>query len=226
MNKEDYMIQMFRVWKTYPPQITALQDINLCIKRGEFVFLVGPSGAGKTTLLHLIFLYERPTSGEILVAGRGINHLPSHLIPYLRRQIGVVFQDFKLIYSKTVFENVAFALEVRGVPRREVGKRTMNALGRVGLVKKKDAFPHQISGGEQQRVAIARAIVGRPQILLADEPTGNLDPTLEEEILTHLKEINKEGVTIVIATHNPSMASRMDGRVIRIEEGRIIDGSP
>jgi cell division transport system ATP-binding protein len=224
--KEDYIIQMFQVWKRYPPQITALQDINIRIKRGEFVFLVGPSGAGKTTFLHLIFAYEMPTSGEILVAGRSINHLPRHLIPYLRRQIGVVFQDFKLLYSKTVFENVAFALEVRGLPRSEINRRTINALGRVGLIKRKDLFPHQISGGEQQRVAIARAIVGRPEILLADEPTGNLDPTLEEEILSHLNRINKEGVTIVVATHNLNMASRVDGRVIKIEGGRVIDESP
>lgn len=217
------MIQMFHVTKMYPRDIEAIIDVNLHIEKGEFIFLVGPSGAGKSTFIRLLFLDELPTSGQVVVAGRNIAYLSYRKIPYLRRQIGVIFQDFKLLYTKTVFENVAFVLQVRGLPKGEIGKRTSDALAKVGLFQKRDSFPHQISGGEQQRVAIARAIVGQPEIILADEPTGNLDAGISKEIFDHFSLINEGGVTVIVATHNLEMAQGMGRRIIYLDQGRIVD---
>ncbi|HAV42821.1 TPA: cell division ATP-binding protein FtsE [bacterium] len=216
------MIQTLHLTKVYGKEVVALVDVNIKIKKGEFVFLVGPSGAGKTTFIRILFLDESPTSGQVIIAGRNVTYLPHNLIPCLRRNIGVVFQDFKLLCTRTVFENVAIALEVRGLSRSEIVQQTMRALFEVGLQKKRDLFPHQISGGEQQRVAIARAMVGRPEIILADEPIGNLDAKVAEEVLDYFKMFNQEGATILFATHNPEIARGSGKRIIYLEEGRII----
>jgi len=214
------MITLHQVSKVY--NITpALSDINLTIPKGDFVFLTGPSGAGKTTLLKLIFSSERPTSGEIIVNGINITRVKPSGIPYLRRRFGVVFQDFKLIARKTVFENVAFALDITGMSRKIVKRRVWQVLKWVGLLQKIDAYPPSLSGGEQQRVAIARAIVNNPILLLADEPTGNLDPALSLEIMKLFKAINTRGTTIVVATHNRGMAEAFSGSIVSLARGRI-----
>jgi cell division transport system ATP-binding protein len=215
------MIQLFRVSKEYGRFRHALSDITCSIERGEFVFLTGPSGAGKSTFLKLLFREEPPTSGQILVNGRNIGVLPPSQVPYFRRTIGVVFQDFKLIARKTVFENIAFVQNVLGLARAEQKRRAYQVLKRVGLHHQMNAYPAELSGGEQQRVAIARAIVNEPTLLLADEPTGNLDPMLAEEIMRLFAEINIRGTTVLVATHDFELIRRMGKRVLTLDRGRL-----
>lgn len=217
------MIQFYHVSKVYPNNTHALIDINLHVNKGEFVFLTGPSGAGKTTLLKLVYCEESPTRGEILVNGINISRIKPSKIPYLRRNIGIVFQDFKLLKDLTVFQNVAFALEVTGVRGRELKRRTWNTLRMVGLVDKMDEMPVKLSGGEQQRVAIARALVNNPPILLADEPTGNLDPDVTLDIINLMNNFNAWGMTVAIATHNTDLVRKYTKRVIRLNKGRTMD---
>jgi cell division transport system ATP-binding protein len=216
------MIQLFHVTKRYGPGAPALSDISLEIEKGEFVFLTGASGAGKTTLLRLVFRDEVPSSGQVIVNNESVASMRAGRIPYLRRQIGVVFQDFKLLPRKTVFENVAYATKVVGLPPREQRGRTYHVLEMLGLNHKLHNFPEQISGGEQQRVAIARALVNKPLILLADEPTGNLDPDLTREIMGLFKDINAHGTTVLIATHDRETIKRMAKRVVGLEHGRML----
>ncbi|MEE8546854.1 MAG: cell division ATP-binding protein FtsE [bacterium] len=216
------MIQLFHVSKWYQKDVPALQDTNILIPKGEFVFITGASGAGKSTLLKLLFGDERPTSGQILVHGRNIARLPKSKIPTLRREIGVVFQDFKLLSSRNVFDNVALALEVLGMPRREIGRRVFSMLKRLGIHHKMRSNPLTLSGGEQQRVAIARALVNEPLIVLADEPTGSLDQEVSEHIMNIFSDVNARGTTVVIATHNLDMVKTMGRRVIHLEKGRIV----
>ena len=216
------MIQLFHVYKAYGPETQALVDVSLEIDKGEFVFLTGPSGAGKSTLLKLIFCAERPTRGQLLVEGRNVGRLSARAVPYLRRNIGVVFQDFKLLNRSTVEENVAIALEVVGAPRRLVRQKTYAVLKQVGLAHRLHQFPPRLSGGEQQRVAIARALVNEPQVLLADEPTGNLDQERSLEILSLLETASAKGTTIVVATHDQRLLDR-GKRIIAIENGRLVN---
>lgn len=217
------MIQMFHVSKSYQVgEDPTLHDINLDIQKGEFVFLTGPSGAGKSTLLKLVFRAERPTSGQILVSGHNIGRLRESGIPYLRRNVGVVFQDFKLLHRRTVLENVSVALEVLGVSPPLASERALKMLRRVGLEHKARVFPTTLSGGEQQRVVIARALVNDPAILLADEPTGNLDPQLTIEIMDLLTAAHVRGTTVVVATHDASLIERYQKRTLRLERGRLI----
>ncbi|PKM82474.1 MAG: cell division ATP-binding protein FtsE [Firmicutes bacterium HGW-Firmicutes-14] len=215
------MINMINVSKVYPNGSKALTDITLRIEKGEFVFLVGPSGAGKSTLTKLIFREEQPTRGQLLFHGKNIARYKPREIPFLRRAIGVIFQDFKLLPNKTVSENVAFALEVIEASGREIKKSVPEALELVGLSNKADAMPAQLSGGEQQRVAIARAIVNNPPLVIADEPTGNLDPDTSWEIVHLLQEINKCGTTVLMATHAKEIVDGMRKRVIALEKGRV-----
>ena len=214
------MIQLFRLFKKYGDN-TALTDINLKINSGEFVFVTGPSGAGKTTLLRLIFGSERPAGGNILIDGINLSRISRAKLALLRRKIGFVFQDFKLLPGKTIFQNVALALEVTGEQSAVIKKKTRLALRLVGLAKKENAFPLQLSGGEQQRVAIARAIVKGPLILLADEPTGNLDPELTKDIMVLFKSIHLKGTTIVVATHNRELLANTAQRIIFLNNGKI-----
>ncbi len=216
------MIQMFHVSKAYPGDPPVLTDINLDIDKAEFVFLTGPSGAGKSTLLKLMFLAERPSKGQILIAGRNIARVRESSIPYLRRNIGVVFQDFKLLPTRTVAENVGFTLDVLGVPRDEVRDRSVKMLRRVGLEHKADVSPLKLSGGEQQRVSLARALVNDPAMLLADEPTGNLDPALTVEIMDLLCDVNARGTTVIVATHDASLIERYEKRTLRLERGALV----
>ena len=216
------MIKLENVSKTYKSDVVALKGANADIAKGEFVFLVGPSGSGKSTFLRLLNREEVPDSGEIFVAGRNTTELPKSKVPYLRRNIGAVFQDFKLLPTKTVGENVAFALEVIGRPRHVVETQVPAILELVGLKQKIDRLPHELSGGEQQRVSIARAFVNRPLILLADEPTGNLDPKTSVGIMRLLHRINKTGTTVVMATHDQGIVDTMRRRVIQLERGLIV----
>jgi cell division transport system ATP-binding protein len=218
------MIQMYHVHMSYGPGSPALVDITMRVEKAEFVFVTGPSGAGKTSLLRLLFLAERSDSGQILVFGQNVARIKESQVPYIRRRIGVVFQDFKLLPTRTVRENVGVGLEVLGKPRREIAKKSMEVLRLVGLEHKANSFPLRLSGGEQQRVAIARAIINDPPILLADEPTGNLDPVLSREIYDLLTEINARGATVVIATHDIGWVGRTQKRVIRLERGRVVSG--
>ncbi|MFA4844782.1 MAG: cell division ATP-binding protein FtsE [Candidatus Margulisiibacteriota bacterium] len=216
------MIELINVSKAFPSGIDALHNINLTIGKEEFVFLVGSSGAGKTTLLKMLYREERPTSGKVVVDRVNVAELDSNQVPFLRRNIGVVFQDFKLLPRRTVYENVAFALRVTGAPRSTIRRKAMQSLELVNMLRRANAFPDELSGGEKQRVCIARAIVNNPPILLADEPTGNLDPTTSWEILQLLDKINKRNTTVVIATHNKSIVDEMKRRVVELEGGRLV----
>ena len=217
------MIRFENVTKVYARGARpALDAVDLEIERGEFVFLVGTSGSGKSTFLRLVLREERPTAGRIFVAGRDLSALSTWKVPHLRRQIGVVFQDFRLLPNKTVFENVAFALQVIGKPRHHIMTTVPDTLELVGLGGKEKRRPHELSGGEQQRVAIARAFVNRPSILLADEPTGNLDPTTSVGIMRLLDRINRTGTTVVMATHDDEIVDQMRKRVIELDTGQLV----
>jgi cell division transport system ATP-binding protein len=216
------LIQFFRVSKRFPGGQSALEDVSFDIARGQFVFLTGASGAGKTTLLRLIFREEVPTDGQIVVNGRNVASVPASKIPYLRRTIGVVFQDFRLIGRKTVFENVSYLPRVLGMDVRQQKQLAYHALRRVGLAHRLSAFPPQLSGGEQQRVAIARALINEPEILIADEPTGNLDPDLSREILRLFLAVNLRGTTVVLATHDRDTIQRIGRRVLTLDRGRLV----
>lgn len=220
------MIRMYGVSMSYAPGSYALRDISLDIGKGEFVFLTGSSGAGKTTLLKLLFAAERSTEGQIVIRGRNIARVRGAAIPELRRRVGVVFQDFKLINRRTVEENVAVALQVHGESPRNVRAKAFQMLKQVGLQNRRHDFPLSLSGGEQQRVAIARALVKDPEILLSDEPTGNLDPDLTIEIMDLLVQASTRGTTVLVATHEHSLLSRYGKRVIHLEHGRIARDVP
>jgi len=216
------MIRLESVSKVYKGEVTALRDASLNIDKGEFVFLVGASGSGKSTFIRLLNREETPTTGKIWVAGKDVGGLSSSKVPFLRRNIGCVFQDFKLLPSKTVAENVAFSLEVIGRPRNVIRSQVPAILELVGLGDKADRFPNELSGGEQQRVSVARAFVNRPLILLADEPTGNLDPSTGEGIMALLEAINGTGTTVVMATHDHRVVNAMRKRVIQLDRGVIV----
>lgn len=217
------MIRFENVSKLYPGQEkAALESVNIEVLKGEFVFLVGLSGSGKSTFLRLVLREDRPTSGTIHVAGKDLSTLPTHKIPELRRQVGTVFQDFRLLPNKTIFENVAFTLHVLGYSNKEIAREVPEVLALVGLEDKGDRRPGEISGGEQQRVAIARAYVSRPAILIADEPTGNLDPATSVGIMKLLDRINREGTTVVMATHDSGIVDQMRKRVIELDAGHVI----
>ena len=216
------MIRLENVTKSYSADVVALRDASFDVPKGEFVFLVGPSGSGKSTLLRLLNRQDRPEQGAVWVAGRNIIDMPSGRVPQLRRNIGNIFQDFKLLTNKTVFENIAFAQEVIGKPKHVIRQQVPAVLDLVGLAGKEDRFPHQLSGGEQQRVSVARAFVNRPLIMLADEPTGNLDPATGEGIMRLLDRINKTGTTVLMATHDQRIVNTMRKRVIQLDRGVIV----
>ena len=216
------MIAMKDVSKIYPNGTAALEGIDIDIHKGEFVFFVGSSGAGKSTLVKLLLKEENPTSGAITIDGVTLNTLKRRQVPYLRRKLGVVFQDFRLLPDKTVAENVAFAMHIVGASKREIVRQVPRVLSIVGLGDKAEVFPSQLSGGEQQRVSMARAIVNNPTLLIADEPTGNLDPDTAWEIMKILKEINQRGTTVIMATHARDIVNYMRQRVITLDRGRIV----
>ncbi|MBW3546898.1 MAG: cell division ATP-binding protein FtsE [Actinobacteria bacterium] len=216
------MIKLENVTKRYKSDVVALRDVNVDINKGEFVFMVGPSGSGKSTFIRLLLKEEDPDEGKIWVAGKDIAKLSPWKVPFLRRNIGCIFQDFKLLPSRTVYENVAFALEVIGRPRHVINSQVPAILELVGLGKKFKNLPHELSGGEQQRVSIARAFVNRPLILLADEPTGNLDPTTSVGIMRLLDRINRTGTTVVMATHDQSIVDTMRRRVVELDRGTVV----
>jgi cell division transport system ATP-binding protein len=213
---------MFHVTKQYTRDARALEDVSLLVDKGEFVFLEGPSGAGKTTLLKLLFCAEPPSDGQILIGDRNVSRMRASGVPFLRRNIGVVFQDFKLLPNRTVFENVALALEVLGRRPADIRRRVTTVLGQVGLGHKLHALPQRLSGGEQQRVAIARALVNEPAILLADEPTGNLDPELALDVMGLINTANTRGTTVLVATHDPTLMAAFPKRRVRLERGRVV----
>ncbi len=216
------VISFLHVWKTYPNGTDALKDICLTVSEGDFLFLVGASGAGKSSLVRLLIREEKPSRGRLFVHGLELDRLRGRQLPHFRRQVGLVFQDFKLLPRMTVQENVAFALQVAGESRREIAHQVRGALETVGLAGMDGSYPSELSGGEQQRVAIARALIHRPRLLVADEPTGNLDPEMAWEIMQIFSRINAAGVTVVMATHNREIVDRMRRRVVAIESGRII----
>ncbi len=216
------MIRFQNVYKRYPERGDALAGIDLEIQTGEMVFLTGHSGAGKSTLLRLIGLLERPTRGQVLVNGRNLTTLPRREIPYHRRQVGMIFQDHRLLPDRSVFDNVALPLMVMGVHPKEIGRRVRAVLDQVGLLRRERALPVALSGGEQQRVGIARALVGRPAVLLADEPTGNLDPDLSREIFHLFERFKYVGMTLVIATHDFDLVEELGHRTLRLDEGRLV----
>jgi cell division transport system ATP-binding protein len=217
------MIELYHVYKTFSQSIHALSNVSLNIGRGEFVYLSGPSGAGKTTLFKLITCYDQPTSGVVKVSGQDLSLVSSREVPFVRRKIGVVFQDFKLLKHRTVAENVALPLEIYNKKRTEISARVNDILDQVGLKYKGPYFPEQLSGGEQQRVAIARALVGKPGLLIADEPTGNLDQNLSEEIMELFAKINAQGTTVFIATHNSAFITKGSRRVIYLNKGQLLE---
>lgn len=219
------MIQFEHVTKRYPERGDALKDLSLELEPGEMAFLTGHSGAGKSTLLKLIGLIERPSRGRIRVNGRDLGQLPRRRIPYHRREIGMIFQDHRLLGDRTVFDNVALPLVAAGMPRREIGRRVRAALDQVGLLRLERARPLALSGGEQQRVGIARAVVGRPSVILADEPTGNLDPELSREIFHLFERFNQLGVSLLIATHDQELVAAMPYRLLRLHQGRLVADS-
>ncbi|MQA84382.1 MAG: cell division ATP-binding protein FtsE [Streptosporangiales bacterium] len=217
------MIRFDNVTKSYPTQTRpALKTVSVSVEKGEFVFLVGPSGSGKSTFLRLVLKEERPSAGQIHVAGKDLGRLTTWKVPHLRRRIGVVFQDFRLLPNKNVYENVAFALEVIGKPRRFIRRVVPEVLELVGLEGKERRMPDELSGGEQQRVVMARAFVNRPMILLADEPTGNIDPATSIGIMKVLDRINRTGTTVVMATHDAAIVDSMRKRVVELEDGKIV----
>ncbi len=218
------MIELFHVWKQYQKPLWALSDVSLSVKKGEFCFITGPSGSGKSTLLKVMFREVVPTEGQIIIAGKNVLKLPAHKIYTIRRQMGIVFQDFRLLFHKRVFDNVAIALQVLGTPVRDMKRKVFIALRMVNLHNKIWEQASQLSYGEQQRVAIARAIVNNPRILLADEPTGNLDPDLAHEIFGLFREINKQGTTVVLCTHDKELLRRFGGRVLALHEGKLLGG--
>jgi cell division transport system ATP-binding protein len=216
------MIRFENVTKVYDGGVVALKDVDLDINKGEFVFLVGPSGSGKSTLIRLMMREEGPTNGDIWIAGKHASQLPGWKVPHLRRSIGTVFQDFKLLPNKTVYENVAFAMEVTGKSRSAIDGQVPQVLKLVGLSEMAERLPRRLSGGEQQRVSVARAFVNRPLILLADEPTGNLDPATSVGIMRILDRINRTGTTVVMATHDHAIVDAMRRRVVQLERGRVL----
>ncbi len=216
------MLRFENVEKTYKGDIVALQDVSVNVNKGEFIFLVGPSGSGKSTFLKLLLHEEQPTSGRIIVAGRDITRLSHWKLPQLRRNVGTIFQDFKLLPTRTVYENVAFAMEVIGRPKHVIQTQVPQVLELVGLEDKSGRFPTELSGGEQQRVSIARAFVNRPLILLADEPTGNLDPANTVGVMRILDRINRAGTTVCMATHNGRIVDAMRRRVVELDHGRVV----
>ena len=216
------MIEFRNVTKEYPGGTLALDDVDFTIDKGEFVFILGHSGAGKSTLLKLMLREEEPTEGVITIADYNLNKIKRRRIPYLRRELGVVFQDFRLIPTMTAYENVAFAMRVTNVSAREIRRRVPYILKLVGLEDKSQVYPEQLSGGEQQRVALARALVHNPKIILADEPTGNIDPRLSLEIIELLKEINRLGTTVVVVTHDIAIVNRFKERTIILRNGRVL----
>jgi len=219
----DALVRMYHVSKAYLPGAFALRDVSLTIGKGELVFVTGPSGAGKTTLLKLLFAAEQPSEGSIIIGGRNIARLSDSAVPSLRRRIGVVFQDFKLLPRRTVEQNVGITLAVRGEPPRQVRARAFRMLKQVGLQHRRHHQPLSLSGGEQQRVAIARALVGEPELLLADEPTGNLDPELTLEIMDLIAAAAARGTTVVVATHDHGLLERYARRMLQLQEGRLVD---
>lgn len=216
------MLEMIDVSKIYPGGSVALQDINVRIEQGEFVFIVGPSGAGKSTFFKMLFREVLPSSGKVIVNGHDLVKMTDKEIPYFRRQLGIVFQDYRLLPDRTVYDNVAFAMQVIETPYRKIKRRVNDVIDLVGLRKRAHAYPTELSGGEQQRIAIARAIVNDPILLIADEPTGNLDPETSWEIMDIFREVNKSGTTIVMATHDREIVDEMEKRVIAIEHGHIV----
>jgi cell division transport system ATP-binding protein len=221
-NRSDTLIEFINVSKEYDNGVKALDNINITIEKGEFVFIVGPSGAGKSTLIKLLLKEVEPTDGKIILDGQDITRIKNRRIPYIRRSIGVVFQDFRLLPNKTVFENVAFAMEIIGASSKEIRRQVPIVLSMVGLSTKADCYPNQLSGGEQQRVSIARAIVNNPTVLIADEPTGNLDPDTSWDIMRLIREINRRGTTVLMATHAKDIVNTMKRRVIAIEKGQVV----
>ncbi len=218
----DYMIEMVNVHKQYPNGITAVNGLSVKIHQGEFVYIVGPSGAGKSTFIKMMYREEKPTSGTVKVGKFDLTRMKERDVPYLRRYVGVVFQDFKLLPRLTVYENIAYAMEVIEKTPRQIEKRVFEVLDLVKLKHKARMYPNELSGGEQQRIAIARSIVNMPGILIADEPTGNLDPDTSNEIMGILEEINNQGTTILMATHNSQIVNEIKHRVLAIENGKIV----
>ncbi len=216
------MIKTEHVSKVYKDTVVALEDVSVDVQKGEFVFIVGPSGSGKSTFIRLLLKEEAPTRGSIYVAGKNIANLSPWKVPYLRRNVGTIFQDFKLLPDKTVFQNVAFALEVIGKPHHVIDRRVPEILELVGLGEKLNNYPEELSGGEQQRVSIARSFVNRPLILLADEPTGNLDPSTSVEIMKLLDRINRTGTTVIMATHDNAIVDAMRRRVVELADGKVV----
>ena len=214
-------ISLTNVTKTYPTGVTALSGLDLQIKKGEFVFIIGASGSGKSTLIKLLYRELKPTEGEILIGGVKVEKLKNRKVYKLRRKLGIVFQDFKLLPRLTAYENVAFALEMYGLPKDEIREKTLKALELVGLKEKAKNFPDELSGGEQQRVSIARAIVNSPKLLICDEPTGNLDPEMSMEVMRVLEVINGLGTTIIVVTHDKEMVNKMKKRVVTLGQGRV-----
>ncbi len=220
------MIEFIGVSKTYANAWTALTEIDIKIDTGEFVFVTGPTGAGKTTLLRLIYREELPTAGAITILGHHLTSMRTKEIPSLRRQIGIVFQDFKLLYERTAYENLEFSLRVIDTPKPVIKKKIADTMDRLGIWHKRDNYPYELSGGEQQKVSLARGLVKDPMILLADEPTGNIDPEGSEEILNIFKELNYQGTTVIMATHNTKLAKTLRRRNIKLDKGKIIsDGT-
>lgn len=216
------LIEVKNVYKQYRNGVTALCDINLSIPKGDFVFVIGSTASGKSTLIKLLYRQEKPTKGEVYVGGINVAKLRNRKVYVLRRKIGIVFQDYKLLPQMTVFENVAFALEIYGLPEKEIRKKVMTAIEKVGLKEKFRSYPDELSGGEQQRVSIARAIVNNPKILICDEPTGNLDPDTSMGIMDIINKINEEGTTIIMATHDKDIVNKYQKRVITLEKGILI----
>jgi len=215
------MIIMSGISKRYGNGLIALRDVNIHIRKGEFVFVVGPSGAGKSTFIKMLFREVLPTTGNLFVNGLNVTSMPENEVPYLRRSLGIIFQDYRLLPDRTVHDNIAFAMQVIEAPYRKIQKRVNTVLDMVGLRHKSRAYPQEMSGGEQQRVAIARAIVNEPFLVIADEPTGNLDPENSREIMRIFNEINRDGTTIVMATHDKDIVDTMNKRVVAIEDGII-----